>query len=324
MKNFLARHWFFVALVLLVPTALVFPAAGDVVQRWKLVKIAIFAGFLMTGLTLKTGQITSQLANIGAVAASCLSCFVLFPCVAFLPAKFLFVSQQDYLVGVCIVATAPVTIASGTILTALARGNVPLSLLICIASNFIAVFTVPISLKLLLGADQQINLPVLKMTLSLALLVLAPTAIGQLLRIRLAGRIESCKKTFSVFSQIIVLLIIFNAVASSADRIGHLGLRIAGIFAFMLLLHCVILLLNFAIARLIKLDAPATSAFTIHTSQKTLTVTYVVWSGYFSHFSLALIPNIAHHLIQVILDVFVARWFAARADRPSPLSTTKR
>ena len=321
MKNFLARHWFFVALVLFVPTAFFYPAIGDFVQRWKLVKVAVFVGFLITGLTLKTGQITGQISNIRAVAASCLSCFILFPCVAFLLAKLLFASQQDYLVGVCILATAPVTIASGTILTSLARGNIPLSLLICIASNFIAVFTVPISLKLLLGADQQINLPVLQMTVSLVLLVLVPTTIGQVLRTRLAGRIESCRKPFSVFSQMIVLLIIFNAVASSADRIGQLGLRIAGIFAFMLLLHCVILLLNFGIARLIRLDAPATSAFTIHTSQKTLTVPYVVWSGYFGHFTLALVPNIAHHLTQVIMDVFVARRFAAKADPPSSIQS---
>jgi predicted Na+-dependent transporter len=119
---------------------------------------------------------------------------------------------------------------------------------------------------------------------------------------------------FSVFSLLVVLLIIANAVSNSAGRIGELGLRITYIFLFMLLLHAFVLLMNFGLARAIRLDPASASAFTIHVSQKTLTVTYVIWAEYFSAFTMAMIPSISYHLIQVIGDTFVAHRFREAAD----------
>ena len=91
-----------------------------------------------------------------------------------------------------------------------------------------------------------------------------------------------------------------NAIASSSSRIAGLEWRITSVFAFVAVLHSLILLLNYAISRLIRLDHPSTATFTIHTSQKTLTVTYIVWSGYFASFAMGLIPVIAYHLSQLI------------------------
>jgi sodium/bile acid cotransporter 7 len=65
-----------------------------------------------------------------------------------------------------------------------------------------------------------------------------------------------------------------------------------------------------------KLDRPSTTAFTIHVSQKTLTVSYLVWAGYFaSQYPMALIPGIGYHLTQTILDSIVAERFRVAADR---------
>lgn len=60
-----------------------------------------------------------------------------------------FVFPLEYVIGVCIIATAPVTVVSGTVMTALGKGNIPLSLFICVLGNFMGVFTIPFSLKLL-------------------------------------------------------------------------------------------------------------------------------------------------------------------------------
>jgi sodium/bile acid cotransporter 7 len=78
----------------------------------------------------------------------------------------------------------------------------------------------------------------------------------------------------------------------------------------MILLHAIILLLNFGLSRLMKLNMASTAAFTIHTSQKTLTVSYIVWAGYFAaDLPLALIPPIGYHLTQMIMDTFLAHRF---------------
>ena len=151
------------------------------------------------------------------------------------------------------------------------------------------------------------------------MVVMFPILLGQIFRIKISRVIAPFKKHFSIFSQLIVLMIIFNAVASSTDRISQLGFKIIFIFMFMILLHGIILLMNFAISRLIRLDRPSTTAFTIHTSQKTLTVSYIVWAGYFStSFPLAMIPPIAYHLTQMIMDTILAHQFRMEMDNDPP------
>jgi sodium/bile acid cotransporter 7 len=201
-------------------------------------------------------------------------------------------------------------------MTYLGRGNVSLSLFICVLGNFLAVFTIPFSLKLLLSFGGDIDLPVLRMLSDLALTVLVPTILGQLVRPLVKDKIAPYRKSFSIFQQCVVLLIIFNAVASSADRILQAGTAVIVVLVFMIFLHSLVLSMNYAISRLIGLDLPSTTAFTIHTSQKTLTVSYLVWAGYFAtQYPMALIPGIGYHLTQTIMDTIVAEKFRAAAER---------
>ncbi|PKL58614.1 MAG: hypothetical protein CVV34_01525 [Methanomicrobiales archaeon HGW-Methanomicrobiales-5] len=208
------------------------------------------------------------------------------------------------------------TVASGTVMTDVGRGNVPLSLFICVLGNALAIFTIPFSLNLLLHFGGHIELPVLRMLGGLALTILVPTIIGQLARPLVKERIAHYKKGFSIFQQCIVLLIIFNAVASSTERILQAGIAILAVLAFMVVLHSMVLAMNYGTARFMGLDRPSVTAFTIHTSQKTLTVSYIVWAGYFAaQFPMAMIPAIGYHLTQMIMDSIVAQKFRLAAER---------
>ena len=264
MKNHLKKYWFFIGLALIILCAFKFPQAGAKIKEWNLLKIAIFIAFLITGLTLETKTIISEIKNFKGLTTALLSTFVLFPVITFLLTKLFFRDNPDFVIGAYILAVAPVTVASGTVMTAVAKGNIPLSLFICVAANFLAIFTIPLSLNLLIQFEQQIDLPILAMIKSLALIVLLPIVIGQLL-------------------------------------------------------HALILLLNLILAKSIALNLPSTAAFTIHTSQKTLTVSYVVWSTYFTAFPQAMLPTILYHLVQMIADTFVAHRFKTLADPPPPL-----
>ena len=164
-------------------------------------------------------------------------------------------------------------------------------------------------------SDISIQLPVLKILMGLTLKVLVPTLIGQFLRPWLKDKIMPFRQTISIFNQCIVLLIILNAVSSSVDRILQAGTILFLVFLFMIGLHVFIIIVNKTIAGLIRLDLPSTAAFTIHTSQKTLTISYLIWAGYFAvEYPMALIPGIAYHLTQMIMDTFVARWFRTKAE----------
>jgi solute carrier family 10 (sodium/bile acid cotransporter), member 7 len=314
MINFFRNQWFFVGIALVVLLAVLFPGLGPVIKKYKILNVGIFIAFLITGLSLDTSSVIEQLHNLRVLIASLVSSLLLIPVITFFLANLVFSGSPDIVIGSVIIAVAPVTVASGTVMTALALGNISLSLFICVLSNFVALLTIPFLLKILLQFGQTIDLPVYSILSSLALTVLAPTLLGQLLRPRLKHAIIPFKKGFSIFSQCIVLLIIFNAISASISEIMGAGLVIVSVFGFMILLRILILIMNYSISKLINLDQASTSAFTIHTSQKTLTVSYLVWAGYFStNFPMAMIPPIAFHLTQMFMDTMLAHYFRKKA-----------
>ena len=304
-----SRYVFLSSVVITVVLALRFPGIGVALGQWPVLKVAIFVCFLITGLTLQTSRLLDEIRNFKVIATALVSCFVLFPLLALLVGRLTLPTGSDLQIGLLILATMPVTIASGGILTQMAHGNIALSLLICVGTNLIAILTIPFSLNLLLRFGRQIELPVFDMMITLALLVLLPTLVGQLLRPRFKRVIAVARPGFSIFSQLVVLLIILNAFSSSADSISRLGLKAGYVVIIMFALHIVVVAVNFGLTRLLHLDTSSTAAFTIHTSQKTLTVTFVVWSSYFAHYPLALIPATAYHLLQVVADTFLAHRF---------------
>jgi sodium/bile acid cotransporter 7 len=277
-------------------------------RKYYILPIGIFIAFFITGLTLDTSRFSAQVLQVKAPVAAMVSSLGVIPLLSWLLAGW--VLPVEYVIGVCIIATAPVTVVSGTVMTALGRGNIPLSLLICVVGNLIGIFTIPFSLKLLVGGSGEVNLPALEMLSTLAFTVLVPTILGNLARSRLKAHLSRYHQAFSVFQQCIVLLIIFNAVAASGANIRAAGATLPHLLAFVVFLHALILAMNYGISKVIGLDRPSTTAFTIHTSQKTLAVAYLVWSGYFANqHPLALIPAIVYHLTQMIMDTFVAERF---------------
>jgi solute carrier family 10 (sodium/bile acid cotransporter), member 7 len=320
MINLFRQQWFFVGIALMVALAVLFPDLGPVIKQYKILNVGIFIAFLITGLSLDTRSVIEQLRNLRVLFASLISSLILIPVITFYLANLIFSGSPDLVIGSVIIAVAPVTVASGTVMTAVALGNVSLSLFICVLSNFVALLTIPFLLKILLQFGQIIDLPVFSILGSLILTVLIPTVLGQLLRPKLKNAIIPYKKAFSVFSQCIVLLIIFNAVSASVSEILGAGLVIVAVFAFMIVLRILILTMNYSISRFIGLDQASISAFTIHTSQKTLTVSYLVWAGYFSaDFPMAMIPPIAFHLTQMFMDTILAHYFRKKALEKKPL-----
>ncbi|MGE5256965.1 MAG: bile acid:sodium symporter family protein [Hyphomicrobiales bacterium] len=305
---FFRKHWFFAGIVLVVLCGYGLGDAHVGLQEYHILPIGIFTAFLITGLTLDTSRFGPQLLQLKAPLAAMISSLGFIPLLACLLARTVF--PLEYVIGVCIIATAPVTVVSGTVMTDLGRGNVPLSLFICVLGNFIGIFTIPFSLKLLIGGGADVNLPAIGMLSNLAITVLVPIVLGHLVQSRLKARLSRFSRAFSIFQQCIVLLIIFNAVAVSGPKIREAGTMLPLLLAFVIFLHALILTMNYGISKAIGLDRPSTTAFTLHTSQKTLAVCYLVWSGYFANsYPLALIPGIVYHLTQMIMDTFVAERF---------------
>ncbi len=304
----LKKHWLFPAIVATVALALTLGSRGAWVQEYHVITAGIFLAFFATGLSLDVSYLNLGDLQLKAALAALVSSLALVPLLAWALAFWVF--PLELTIGVCIIATAPVSIVSGTVMTAIARGNIPLSVFICLLGNSVGIFTIPFSLQLLVGVAADIDLPVLRMLLSLIGTVLVPIVLGVLARPLLRGVIARHGAAFSVFQQCIVLLIMFNAFSGSGARLVAAGGVLPAVFLFVVALHALVLAMNYGISRLMRLDRASTSAFTIHTSQKTLTVSYVVWAGSFAaQYPLALIPGIAYHLTQMVMDTFVAERF---------------
>jgi sodium/bile acid cotransporter 7 len=313
------KYWFFMGMAIMAALAFALPGIGPVIKQYNVLNIGIFLAFLLTGLSLETSTVLDQLKDVKVLAAALFSSLIFFPAAAFYAARFFLSAWPDFVMGALIIGAAPVTVASGTVMTAMAGGNVPLSLFICVLGNFAAIFTIPFMLNLILAVDNAaMELPILQMLAGLTLKVLLPTIIGQVLRPRVKHLLPPHKAKMSIFNQCIVLLIILNAVASSADSILDVGPVLFLVLSFMIGLHVFMLVFNYYLGRIIGLDLPSIAAFTIHTSQKTLTVSYLVWAGYFAvAYPMALIPAIVYHLTQMIMDTLVAHRFGRVIRRRS-------
>jgi len=311
----LGKYWFFIGIIAMVCIALYLPFVGMFVKTYKILSFGIFISFLLTGLTIETTHILKELQNTKVHGAALFSSLIFSPVIFYSFAHFFFSTYPDFVLGALIIGIAPVTVASGTVMTSIALGNIPLSLFICVLGNLFSIITIPFMVNLILQFGEiSIRLPVAKMLFELSFTVLLPVLIGQTLRIKLKDKITSVRDGISIFNQSIVLLIILNAVSSSIDGILHAGSILLLIFPLMICLHLLMISVNRIIAWFLRLDLPSTAAFTIHTSQKTLTVSYLVWAGYFAaKFPMAFIPAIAYHLTQMVMDTFVAHWFRRKS-----------
>lgn len=311
MGHFLKKQWFLIGIASASLLAYFFPEWGDFLKRYGIFSIGIFLAFFITGLCLETRNILRQIQDVRAPAAAVFSSLILYPLLAWLLA--LPVLPHEFVIGVCIIAVGPVTVSSGTIMTAIARGNIPLSIFICILTSFLAIFTIPVMLNLLLSVGGRIELPVLHMLGDLVVKVLLPIILGQIVRPFFKKQVQRINHPLSIFQSCVIILIIFRAISSSAENITEAGSVLVSIILFMVFMHFFMLFLNYGIANLLKLDRPSVSAFTIHTSQKTLTVTYIVWAGYFANdYPMAFIPAIICQLIQMTVGTFVAEFFRKR------------
>ena len=311
----LKKNWFFIGVGIVIYVAFQTPFVGKFINENYILNIAIFLVFVISGLELNTKSFTEEIQKIKNVPTVLFSSFVMFPVVAYFLAYYFFRLTPELLVGASILATAPVTAASGTVLTRLAKGNVSLSLFICILTNIAAILTIPLSLNLMLRSGIRVELPILDMLGKLVIFVLIPILLGQLLQNPFPNITKKYKKASSIFSQCIILLMILTAISSSTDRISALGVKIVYIAIFILFLHVLIVVLNYFIAHFAGYDEASRKALVLHSSQKTLTVSFVVWDKFFSTaYPMALILPITYHIIQNIVGTFIAGYWDKKME----------
>lgn len=231
--------------------------------------------------------------------------------------------SADIRIGLLISGSVPCTLAAALIWTRLARGNEATALLVILLSTGTSWLATTAWLSLVTATATSLDS--LGMMRELALVLVLPLSLGQLLRApptlaRLATRL---KVPIGVVSRLMVLVIIFRAALDVVERLQDRGADLgvmALIFTACLCLgiHLVALTAGLFSGKLLGFDHASRVAVAIAGSQKTLPVGLLVFDLYFKGYPLAVVPLVFYHVGQLVADTFFAELMSRKESARSP------
>ena len=315
MLGFLQRQFLPIGLLAVAAVGFFFPRPGLYMAELPTQYVAVSIIFLLSGLMLKTDEVHAALVAWKAMSWGCVSILFATP---FLGAAIAFQLPMEpaFQFGLALFCCMPTTLTSGVALTAQARGNVALALLLTVLTNTAGIFTVPFVLAHLLSSLGQVELSAGDLFAKLCLSILLPLGIGQYLRRFAVNWIDAQRARLSLASNAALISIPWMKFSESSgplaevEPVSLLILVVSG-----LAIHALYLLLNGGVCVLLRLEAAARRAVVLMTSQKTLPVAMTVLAFLPDSVvspeqkGLIAIPCIVFHLGQIFADAVLAtRW----------------
>lgn len=311
-------------------TGCAFPAAGAEVAKLDVSSFVTFCMFVISGVQLKQKQALEALKAKGALLYGLVSVLLVTPLMS-LGVLRLPLDPPELSLGLAVFCCMPTALSSGITFTQAVRGNVAVALLLTVASNLLGVFTMPLMLPALLGDSLRgAGLEALPLLERLTCCVLLPTAVGASLRALVPGAaafVDARHKPLARLSAVLLALVPWTQVSKTVAQgvlvaPGSLALAlVAGISV-----HLVFLALNTAACSLLNLGGAASSseaalgvrrAVILTASSKTLPVAVAVFSSLAPALGgmvgVALVPAMAAHLSQIMIDSGIASWWLSEA-----------
>jgi solute carrier family 10 (sodium/bile acid cotransporter), member 7 len=318
MLSFLRQRWFLVALLAMLASGMLWSGAlrpvVDVVPRSAIVALVMF----LMALPLETAAMWRAVRRPGPVWLAVLLNAGLAPPLGWLAGHAL---PTELAIGIVVTATVPCTLVAATVWTRRAGGNDAVAILVTMITNSACFLVVPGWLKLLIGAN--VSLDYASLVWKLVLLVVLPITAAQLLRQwRPLGDWAMQKKTWlSDLAQLGILAIVLdgavgcgeqihNATNGSVLALGPVSIMIVAVVT----VHLTLLFAGLVLARLLGMEHADRAAVAIAGSQKTLMVGIYVALEFGP---LAILPMIAYHASQLLLDTIIADWLRGRRMAPT-------
>lgn len=315
MRQFFVRRWFLVLLA----AALFLGLAGS--QWWlfqsladvKLLRDGIVAAVLfLMALPLETGAMWQGLKRPAAPLLAVAVNYGLTPLVAWATAAGLGAAgmSQEMTVGLLVASVTPCTLASASVWTRRAGGNDAASVLVTVITNMACFMVTPLWLVAMTGRRvESRELQFGAMVWQLALLVVAPMLVAQLLRMRrpLAAWATRHKTPLGVASQCGVLLMVFIGAIRMGNRMAGdaspmLAAEIVTIVVVVLAIHLAMFAAGMAAALLLKMRREDRIAVGFAGSQKTLMVGLQICI----ELKVEMLPMVAYHVGQLLVDTVIA------------------
>ncbi|WEK43154.1 MAG: bile acid:sodium symporter [Candidatus Sphingomonas colombiensis] len=246
--------------------------------------------------------------------------FVLFPLIGFA----LFFGLQPVLgyearLGLFFLCALPSTISSSVAMTSLARGNVPAAVFDASLSGIVGMAITPMLIATIVAVSGK-PFPILPAIADIAMTLLLPFAVGQVMRPLIAKRLAANKRIINLLDRGVIVLIVYSAFCESTASglwwryspwvIGEIAVIAGGLLALVLWLT-----MNVSRAWGFSLPDEVTTVFC--GSKKSLAngapIAKILFAGS-SALGMIMLPIILYHQLQLIVCSVLARRYAARAE----------
>jgi solute carrier family 10 (sodium/bile acid cotransporter), member 7 len=315
MRAFLHQRWFLFALVGVLAAGMLWPAVMGPLIRWLPSDVLVAAVTFIMALPLETRALWRSVRRPGpAWLAAGLNSAVA-PLLGWLASRTL---PPELAVGVIVATVVPCTLATAAVWTRRAGGNDAVAFLVTMITNLACFLVVPAWLRLLVGIRADINYSHVVFVLFLSVVV--PIVVAQLLRQwRPIGSWATRRKhLLSGVAQVGVLAMVLVGAVGCGEKLQGVtedSLLSAGNMAVMVLavtaVHVALLSLGFVASRILRFERGDAIAVAFSGSQKTLMIgAYIAMAVG----ALAILPMVAYHAAQLIIDTLVADWWRGRNE----------
>ncbi|XP_050504397.1 sodium/bile acid cotransporter 7-B-like isoform X1 [Diabrotica virgifera virgifera] len=328
--RFLQKNWLLVGILCCIFVAGIYPKLGSkqgpLRTEYTVKYGAVFIIFLVSGLSLKTDSIFKTFQQYKLHCFIQCFTFIFIPLFGVVLIQFLYIFGVHpwVLKGITTVASMPPPVSSAVILTRAAQGNESAAIFNSILGSFIGIIVTPILLLLQLGSTTIV--PLLDTVFQLAVTVLLPLTIGQVLKKHTKLKIQTLP--LNTISQCALLFVIYTTFCDTflVPETGLSALDVLFTVFSVLLMQLSLMMISFHLANMfIKYFNPQDIIAIIFCStHKSLTlgipILRIMFHGY-SHLSQISLPLLVYHPTQIILGGLVVPqlkdWMhSQRAKRP--------
>jgi len=205
---------FLLLILLTVGIAALLPARGGVGQGFSyLTTVAIGVLFFLYGVRLSPREAIAGLRHWRLHGSVLAATFVLFPLLG-LAAQLIpgSVLPHQLALGVLFLCCLPSTMQASVAFTSVARGNVPAAICAASLSNLAGIVLTPLLVGVLMSAHGAISG---RAVVNVALQLLAPFLLGQLLRRWIGGWVVRRRRLLTVVDRGSILLVVYTAFSSA-------------------------------------------------------------------------------------------------------------
>lgn len=283
---------------------------------------ALFLIMLGMGLSLTLGDF-KRVAEVPRAAVVGLICQLLILPLVALGLIHAFGMTGALAVGLMIIAACPGGVTSNLI-THVSRGDTALSITLTAITSFITVFSIPVlisyALSNFMGAEQSVELPVLKTILQVVAITIVPVSLGMLVRHKRLSFAEKMERPSRIASTIIFILITVGVILANKQVIKDHFLSLAGVTVS---LNVLTMIIGFGAAFLARLPGRQMRTISIESGIQNGTLAIVIATTIIKNGEMAL-PGGVYSLVMFAtggLMMAYGAFFAGKAEECAPATS---